>query len=419
MNKKYLAYTLILATIGFLISLLLAKVGINLVNDPSFKSFCNINASFNCDAVALSKYSSHFGIPNFAYGIGYYFIIIIFISYILYKNNKFLPNILVYVFWMSLGSLVVSLYLFIISHLLIKTLCVLCMLIYFVNIMMFLVAFMSEKWSILNMYNKLVADIKLYFSSGGRTFIFILILLNVIGALYYFNSNPIIVNKASAEGNTSPTQQEEYNIDYTKANQDRLVLGTAVEPTITILVFTDYECSHCSIASQELNKLLKLNPDIRVIFKDYPLDQTCNQRMRRPFHQYACKASLSARCAAEQGKFWEYHDLLFANQNSIDNAKLRDIANQLNLDMNKFNECVKSEKYINNIITDIDEGAALGLEGTPTFYIEGKKIEGFRTATELQKIINDLKLEKQKQLQEREKAIQEVQKNQPEPKKPQ
>ena len=408
MNKKYLTYILVLATLGFIISLLLAKVGINVVNDPQFKSFCNFNTAFDCDAVALSSYASHFGIPNFLYGIGYYLVIIIFSSYILYRNENFLPNMLVYVFWLSLLSLIFSFYLFMVSHLLIKSFCLLCMLIYLVNVIMFVVAFMSEKWSIIVLFKKLIDDIRLYFHSGWRTFIFILLLFNVVGMLYYFNDHPILLNRAQAKENNTAIESEKYNIDYSASTQGRLVLGTTAKPAVTIIEFTDYECSHCAHASSEILKLLKTNPDVRLIIKDYPLDQSCNQRINKPFHQFSCKAALYARCSAEQGKYWEYHDLLFNNQGSFDNTTLNGFAEQVKLDINKFKECVNSQKYMDSIITDIDEGAALGIDGTPTFYIEGRKVEGLRDVAELQKIIDEIKLEKQKKQEEREKFIEQL-----------
>ena len=78
MNKKLLLFTIFLALAGTILSLLLFRVSINLAIDPGYESFCNINEAYNCEVVAGSKYASHFGIPNFVYGFGYYLIIIVF-----------------------------------------------------------------------------------------------------------------------------------------------------------------------------------------------------------------------------------------------------------------------------------------------------------------------------------------------------
>lgn len=397
MNKKYLISATIIALIGFILSVILGNVGINLLSNPSYVSFCNINETFNCDAVALSKYASHFGIPNFIYGMGYYLLIFAVAIFSLFSVRLRLKNFFVYLFWLSLISVLVSFYLFLIAHFVIKSLCILCMMIYVVNVLLLLVAFMAEKFSIKSLSKKLLEDIRLYFSSFKRTLLFIVMAFIGLSVLLYFNSNPLLSNPLESEN------QGKIDLEYAKTSPNRLVTGPAGLPEITILMFTDYECQFCSKAGFEIKKLLKKNPDIRLIFKDYPLDQSCNQRMPRPFHEKSCMASFHARCAAEQGKFWEYHDLVFQNQESFNEESLKQFAESLKLDMNQFNSCVSSKKYMDSIITDIDEAASLNVSGTPTLYFDGKRVEGFRTYEEYQKIVDDIRAEKKKAAEEYEK----------------
>jgi len=184
--------------------------------------------------------------------------------------------------------------------------------------------------------------------------------------------------------------------------------------TISIMVYSDYQCSHCALANVELKKLLNANPDVRVIYKDYPLSNACNQYMDGAFHTYACEAAQCVRCAAEQGKFLEYHDLVYKNQESINEDTLQEFADQLNLDMDKFKQCTENNNYMTGIYTDIDEAASLGIAGTPTFFINGTKIEGFRPVEELQKevdkarkIFEDQKIEMEKQKAEAQKKMEE------------
>lgn len=406
MNKKYIIAILILALIGFILSAILGDVGVNAISDLSHKSICNFNEAFNCDLVARSNYSSHFGIPNFLIGLVYYFILVGLTSYKLANKEKFLPNLVVYIFWVSLFSVLGSIYLYYVSSAVIKSFCIFCMGIYLVNILIFLVAFMAEKFSIKNLTNTLLADIKTFFISPTRTGLFIMVAIFGILLLYYFNSHPIL-----SKGNETGLKNGEIlNIDYSKTSAERLVTGPKTNPGITVMMFTDYECPFCSKASFEVKKMLKNNPDIRLVFKDYPLDQSCNYNIPRPFHEYACKASICARCAAEQGKFWEYHDLLFENQGNINENSFNDFAKSLDLDMNKFQTCVNTLKPIDGIITDIDEATALGVNATPTLFFEGRKEEGFKTAEALQKIVDEVRVKKQKEKEEYEKQKAEYEK---------
>lgn len=400
MNKKYLYIAIFFACTGFLLSVVLGKIGLNLLGNPSYHSFCNISESLNCDAVALSSYSSHFGIPNFLFGMVYYFVILIAGSLCLISEGKKLKNFFVYLFWLSLISLIISFYLFLVSVLVIQSKCIMCISVYFVNIILFVVALMAEKFDLNHLLKELINDIKLYFSSGLRILLFVLLLITGITVITFTNSHPILSQQTDQPENTA-------NIDYTASTADRLVHGPKETPEITMIMFTDYECHFCGKTAMEIKKVLKKNPNIRLIFKDYPLDMSCNERVTRPFHMQACNASLAARCAAEQGKFWEYHDLLYNNQGQINLENIKQFANNLNLDMKQFNQCLSNKKHLNKIITDIDEGVALGIEGTPTIYINGEQVVGYKTAEEYQQIIDQVRLEKQKEREEFEKRKQE------------
>lgn len=407
MNKKYLITTLIICLIGFILSFLLAQVGINTLTNPDYHSFCNINEGFNCETVALSSYANHFGIPNFIYGLFYYAVLLLAGCFCLVDKKNRLPNYFVYVFWLSTFSILVSIYLFSISIFIIKSKCILCIMVYVVNILLLVVSFMTEKSSIPILFNKLISDIKTYFKTPQRTILFIVLAIIGVCTLFYFNANPILGQSKETNPNL-----DNIKIDYSTTSVDRLVTGPEETPTITIIEFTDYECPFCSKASEEIKKVLKNNPNIRLIFKEYPLDQACNDRMTRPFHKNSCSASLHARCAAEQGKFWEYHDIIFMNQQDLSPNALEEYADSLKLDMKAFNECVKSNRHMDKIITNIDEAAALGIDGTPTFFIDGEKIVGYRTAEEFQEEIDKVLEKKKKAAEEYEKRKQEFLKKQ-------
>jgi protein-disulfide isomerase len=107
---------------------------------------------------------------------------------------------------------------------------------------------------------------------------------------------------------------------------------------------------------------------VAVVFRDYPL----------PMHPEAPKAAEAASCANEQGKFWEMHDLLFANQRKLGNDDLKGYGKQLELDEAAFNTCLDSGKYAEDVKKDMADGSAVGVTGTPAFFINGRFLNGAR-----------------------------------------
>jgi protein-disulfide isomerase len=119
---------------------------------------------------------------------------------------------------------------------------------------------------------------------------------------------------------------------------------------------------------------------VRYVYRDFPLN----------FHQYAQKAAEAAECADEQRKFWEYHDILFQKQSewvAVGESKFKEYAQQLDLDMQRFNQCLDSGKYASEVQKDYNDGLKYGVSGTPTFFINGIKIVGAQPYSVFEQII--------------------------------
>ena len=115
----------------------------------------------------------------------------------------------------------------------------------------------------------------------------------------------------------------------------------------------------------QLEQLLKKYPGkVRLVFKNFPIRS----------HQYAVKAAVAALAAEPLGKFWEFHDMLFSNYNRLDDQKIQDIVGLLGLDETKYNEQQKNPAITERIRQDYEEGIRLGVRGTPTIFINGKKL---------------------------------------------
>ncbi|MEO5766783.1 MAG: thioredoxin domain-containing protein, partial [Polyangia bacterium] len=136
---------------------------------------------------------------------------------------------------------------------------------------------------------------------------------------------------------------------------------------VTIVMWSDYQCPFCSRVEPTLIKVREEYKDkVRIAWKDLPL----------PFHQNAMPAATAARAAGEQGKFWEMHDKLFANQTNLDRPSLEKYATELGLNMGRFKAALDSDKYKKEIQADSDQGAKIGARGTPAFFVNGKFLSG-------------------------------------------
>ena len=138
--------------------------------------------------------------------------------------------------------------------------------------------------------------------------------------------------------------------------------GPAAAP-ITLVEYGDYECPHCGAAHPVVKKLQKkLGNTLRFIFRNFPLGS---------MHPHAEPAALAAESAAAQGKFWEMHDWIFEHQDTLEDEDLLRAAKTLGLDSKKFLEEMESEAHLPRVKEDFKSGVRSGVNGTPTFFING------------------------------------------------
>jgi protein-disulfide isomerase len=154
--------------------------------------------------------------------------------------------------------------------------------------------------------------------------------------------------------------------------------GAATAP-ILLIEFSDFQCPFCLRAHATVDEVLKTYGDrIRFVYRNYPL----------PNHPNAKPAAEAAACAAEQGKFWPYHDRLFARQSKLSDADLKEHAAELGLDAGKFNACVEAHRYKAQVEADIKDGDEAGVNGTPAFFINGRMLSGAQPFEAFKKIID-------------------------------
>ncbi len=151
------------------------------------------------------------------------------------------------------------------------------------------------------------------------------------------------------------------------ATKDDPALGS-LKAKVTVVEFADFGCPFSGEESYVVRALAREFPDtVRFIFRDFPLDD---------LHPGATLAAEAGNCAADQGKFWEFHDSVFAHQGEFTVEKLVGLAEGVDMNADTFKTCLESGKYTNEVQADLADGVAAGVVGTPTFFVNGSLIEG-------------------------------------------
>jgi protein-disulfide isomerase len=149
---------------------------------------------------------------------------------------------------------------------------------------------------------------------------------------------------------------------------------------VTVVEFSDFQCPYCRAAESTVKAMrAKYGDRIKFVYMDFPLS----------FHPHAMDAARAAQCAAEQDKFWPYHDALFADQSKLAESDLKATAKRLGLDTGRFNTCFNQGQPDGRIKAEQQQGEALGVTGTPTFFINGREIVGAQPLDKFAEVIDD------------------------------
>jgi protein-disulfide isomerase len=148
---------------------------------------------------------------------------------------------------------------------------------------------------------------------------------------------------------------------------------------VTIVEFSDFECPYCGQAFETVEQVMNAYAGkVRLVYRQFPLN----------FHPHAAKAAEASLCAADQGKFWEYHDVLFKNQKKLEPTDLKAHATEVGIDAQKFGQCLESGDKKKVVDADQQAGLAAGVGGTPAFFINGIFLNGAQPIDEFKKVID-------------------------------
>jgi protein-disulfide isomerase/uncharacterized membrane protein len=335
-------------------------------------SACSVDDVFNCDVVNRSEYSELFGLPIAFLGAGFY-AASLFIGIMLERHPKLHARGAHIVAFGGVFAVLYSGFLAWASSQL-GSWCLFCISLYGVNVLLLVGGLLNAKrnpepFGQALMFGLLGKDDRSIGSMLGAG------ALAVVLSMMWYRSL----------GGTGPATTESGELDYAAMMES--VKGTLVvdgtEPVLgdpnakyTLVEFADFECPHCGKVAPELHKLVEANPDVRVLFKHYPLSNLCNEAISNEFHKNACGAARAAECARLQGKFWEMDRIMFMNQTFLAPEDIKMMAGQVGLDLPVFEACVASPESELAVRQDAAHGNQAGVSGTPAMFLSGLRGAG-------------------------------------------
>jgi uncharacterized membrane protein/protein-disulfide isomerase len=366
--------SLVFALAGLAASIGAGWVHYRLLADPRYASFCDISATVSCTQVYASRFGTFGGIPVALFGVIFFALVLLLLAAA--RSTRVRVNVPGYLFAASTVGLAVSLYLGYASLFLLKAVCLLCLATYAAVVGLFIVSGAATEFPLTSLPRRAAQDVRVWIASPLAIAITVLFLGGVASAI------TLLPREASADASAPPapaTQAQQSDFAQWYTSQPRVPLVIPKEGAKVLVVkFNDYQCPPCrqSYLQYEpiFQKYEKEQPGaVRVVYKDFPLSSECNKYIQNGGpHPAACEAAVAVRLASFR-THQPMVDWLFANQPMLTPQLVRQAAREVGGETD-FEQ--KYQPTLELVRGDIELGHELGVRSTPTFFINGVKIEG-------------------------------------------
>lgn len=372
--RRTVQLVVLASIVGALLSVLLLLQHYNQAHDNALLDMmCGGEGTSGCDAVDESAYSSLFGIPLSAFGILFYGALVLTSGLALLAESATKERLCSILFFVAAAGLAADAVLLALQAFAIGAFCMLCIATYAATLVIVLLLWKYRSFTPFSHVRTLAA------APGGSMLVASWGAGLVLLAAGVFASNLALslIDPTSFDRRLADIAYDEFrqspevSIDVADAPS----VGPADAP-IKIVVFSDFLCPWCKQLAENLQQNFpKWNDKVAVYYRSFPLDKFCNPGIGKTVHAGSCWLALGGVCAQEQGKFWEYHDEVYANQPRNPSGKdALLLAAQAGLDTAAMKACMMQTKNQGRVRTQIKQGASLGLLSTPVIYINGRRL---------------------------------------------
>ena len=367
-----------LAVGGLVVSVDAAYLHYRLLLDPRYTSFCDVNATVSCTQVYASRFGTAFGVPVSVFGAIWFTAALLLTASAEFGPRAVRDSVPGYLFMISTVGLGVVLYLGYASFFILKAVCPLCLMTSAAVIGLFLVSGAATNFPMTTLPRRAAQDVRIWIASPLAITLTVLFLAGAASAVAFFPREGGAGDAAAAAPASSQDQRSEFERWF--ASLPRVPIIVPAEGAKVLIVdFSDFQCPFCRQAYEEFKPLLaKYNAQqpgaVRLVLKDYPLDSTCNVNVRNGGpHPAACTAAVAVRLARTHNREEAMQEWLFSNQAAMTPPFVRQGVREVG-QVNDFD--TKYASTLELVKSDIAFGHTLGVESTPTFFINGAKIAG-------------------------------------------
>jgi len=373
MSKFAARFALVCALVGLAASTAAAYVHYHLLYDPHYASFCDVNGTFNCSQVYLSRFGTAFGVPVALFGAIWFGLATVVAIAGVAGPPSVRESVPGYLFVLSTAALAVVLYLAYASFALLKVYCPLCLITYAAVIGLFLVSGAATSVPMTTLPRRAARDLRLLVASPLAIALAVLFIGGAVSTLAFFPREGGVAAEASS---LSPDQRSE--IERYMASAPRLpIIVPAEGAKVLIIKFNDYQCPACGQSYLAYKSILAKyeahSPGaVRMVLKDYPLNPGCNTGVGM-VHSAACEAAVAVRLAKEHKRGDALEEWLYTHQAEMTPATVRQAARDIG-GVTDFD--ARFPATVELVKGDTMLGKQLGVKSTPTFFIDGVKVEG-------------------------------------------
>jgi uncharacterized membrane protein/predicted DsbA family dithiol-disulfide isomerase len=379
MSRRAALLALTCALVGLGASAAAAFTHYHLLYDPTYRSFCDVSATISCTQVYSSRFSTLWGIPVALFGALAFAAAALLAVGGLVARQTVRESVPGYLFVLSTLSLAVVLYLGYASFAILKTVCLLCLTTYAAVIGLFLVSGASTSFPMTTLPRRAARDARVIVASPLALTLAVLFFAGAATTLAFFPREGVVASVEPAAAAPAPTQDQRSEFERWYVSQPRVPLIIPADGAKVLVVkFQDFQCPPCGQTYLQYKPIFAKyeaeHPgEVKVVYKDFPLNRECNDGIAQIIHPAACDAAVAVRLAGDHNRRDAMEEWLYTHQPAQTPPSVRQAARDVGA-VADFD--TKYSSTIQAVKSDIGLGRQLGVKSTPTFFINGVKIEG-------------------------------------------
>jgi uncharacterized membrane protein/protein-disulfide isomerase len=377
MTRRAALFALTCAFVGLIASTAAAVTHYHLLYDPTYRSFCDVSERVSCTQVYASRFSTVRGIPVAIFGAIWFAVAALLSVGGLTARDSVRESVPGYLFVLSTLALSVILYLGYVSLFVINAICLLCLTTYAAVIGLFLVSGAATSIPMKTLPRRATRDLRVLAASPLAIALVVLFFAGAATTVAFFPREGTSASGEPVAPAATQDQRSEFERWYSSQPRVPMILS-AEGAKVLIVKFNDFQCPACGQSYLSYKPVLaKYEADrpgaVKVVLKDYPLNRDCNDGLPQTIHPAACDAAVAVRLAGSRSKTDAMEEWLYTHQPSMTSPSVRQAAKDI-AQITDFDARYSGTLAL--VKSDVALGRQLGVKSTPTFFINGVKIEG-------------------------------------------